>query len=71
MWKKINNYFYQFEIEKEWKQPTDLLQIIYNKITNVDNRIWKDYDKSKIKVNIVSITKLSKKWEYRIVFQKW
>ena len=67
---KINNYFYQFEIEKEWKKPKVLLSQIKNNLTLVENRVSKDYVKFGKKISISWISKINT-WEYRINLVKF
>jgi hypothetical protein len=70
---KVNNYFYQFDLEKEWKTSQEILSLINNNLISPEYRLWNDYEKLKIKVDIISITNSEswKDWEYRITIQKW
>ncbi len=71
---KISNYFYRFEIEKEWQKPEDLLKKIYDEIDLPKYRIGKDYPWVQLKANIIAITKNysdPQDGEYWITFQKW
>ena len=67
---KINNYFYQFEIDKEWEKVDKLLSTLKNNITLIEHRVSKDYKNLWKKVSISAITKV-KSWEYRINLVKF
>lgn len=68
---KINNYFYQFEIQKKWMDIDKIIEKLYNNITLQENIVSKDYEKIKIHTWILSVSEIEKEWQYRVVFLKW
>jgi hypothetical protein len=37
---KVNNYFYQFDLEKEWKTSQEILSLINNNLISPEYRLW-------------------------------
>ncbi|GAB0174748.1 MAG: hypothetical protein HHAS10_06270 [Candidatus Altimarinota bacterium] len=73
MFTKISNYFYEFNIQKEGRTSSELLDIIYEEIDKPQYRLGVDYNGAQIKTNIVNISQSLTNpidGEYGIVFHK-